>query len=182
MSVIVPSYISINHKISLKSLTLENYLPLWFLVDTNRCYLEQWIPWVKTIKSPNDARNFIGGAIFLEKQRREINWGIFENDFLIGIVGIHHLNWDDFSATFGYWIAEEYQSQGILTQVIRTLLQIAKKNFFLKSIEIHTSTKNKASAKVAQKCLFTHRKTLPMYQKINNQWHDIQIFHHDLQE
>lgn len=180
MPIQVPSLIPIHEHLSLKSLTLENYLPLWLLIDSNRSYLEKWIPWTETIQSPNDARHFIGGALFLEKQRREINWGIFEDDFLIGLIGLHHLNWDHFSATLGYWIAEEYQSQGILTQTICTLLPIAKENLHLKTIEIHTSSQNKASAKVAEKCLFTCRETLPSYQKIQDTWHDIQIFSYDL--
>ena len=46
----------------LRELTSEDAGSLYALVDSNRKYLRQWLPWVDKQQGPDDAGQFIAGA------------------------------------------------------------------------------------------------------------------------
>lgn len=178
MLVQFPERISISPQLELRSLTPRDAIPLWILVDANRDYLSRWMPWVETTRTPQDTLHFVQGVLLYAKQKREMHWGIYLDDLLIGLIGLHRIDWDHFSATLGYWLSEEQQKKGIMTTSIQVLLPILHQDLFLKTIEIHVAEGNQSSIEVAKKAGFSFIETIAQAEKINNQWRDHLIFRH----
>ena len=181
MPIQFPETVCVSNQIELRSLTLQDALPLWILTDANRDYLNKWMPWADTTRTPDDSRHFVQGAILFAKQRREMHWGIFFDGLLVGLIGLHRIDWDDFSATLGYWLSEDQQKKGIMTTTIRTLPPILHNDLFLKTIEIHVAEKNISSIEVAKRSGFTYVETIPNAEKIGDHWKSHLVFRHQNQ-
>jgi Acetyltransferases, including N-acetylases of ribosomal proteins len=178
MSVTFPDEIPISKALRLRTLKVPDYLTLWFLIEANRDYLKPFLPWVNNTQCPEDSRYFIQGAILLAKQHREAHWGIFQGDLLCGLIGVHQIDWDKFSATLGYWLSEDKQRQGIMTSVITALLPILHDDFRLKMLEIRVAEENIPSIKVAEKSGFTYMERIENAEKAQDQWPNHLIFRH----
>lgn len=178
MTIQVPQEVFVRDQIALRVLALNDFLPLWLLIESNRDYLKQWLPWVETTTSIEKTRYFVQGALLYAKQNREFHWGIFKRELLIGLIGLHHVDWNHFSATLGYWLSEDQQKQRIMTSCIQALLPFLHQDLHLRTVEIHVSSKNISSIRVAQNSGFLYRETIPRAEQLNKNWQDHFIFEH----
>lgn len=178
MTIQVPQEVSVREQLYLRALALNDFLPLWILVESNRGYLEKWLPWVETTTSIEKTRYFVQGALLYAKQNREFHWGIFKDELLIGLIGLHHVDWDHFSATLGYWLSEDQQGQGIMTSSIQTLVPFLYQGMHLRTLEIHVIPENGPSVRVAENSGFTYRETIHQAEQLHDNWQDHLIFEH----
>lgn len=174
----VPQEVLVRDQLKLRTLALNDFLPLWLLIESNRDHLKQWLPWVETTTSIENTRHFVQGALLYAKQNREFHWGIFEEELLIGLIGLHHVDWDHFSAALGYWLSEDRQGQGIMTSSIRALLPFLHQDMHLSTLEIHIIPENHSSIRVAENSGFIFRETIHQAEQLNENWQDHLIFEH----
>jgi [ribosomal protein S5]-alanine N-acetyltransferase len=99
-----------------------------------------------------DARNFIERAI---NDRREKSHCIEIDGFAVGGIGIT-IGEDVYrlSAEMGYWLAEEFWGQGIMSEVVSAFVNYCFEKFSLKRIYATTYSNNVASARVLEKAGF----------------------------
>lgn len=98
----------------------------------------------------------------VEEQRRKLgslcNWAIRnEDNELIGGIGLD-LYTGKFShrAEMGYWLAEAYWGKGIMTEVVKKIVQIAFTDFQRVRVEAAVFDWNIASSKVLEKAGFAY--------------------------
>ena len=99
-----------------------------------------------------DARNFIERAI---TERREKSHCIEIDGAAVGGIGIT-IGEDVYrlSAEMGYWLAEEFWGQGIMSEVVPVFVNHCFDKFSLKRIYATTYSSNPASARVLEKSGF----------------------------
>jgi [ribosomal protein S5]-alanine N-acetyltransferase len=99
-----------------------------------------------------DARNFIERAI---NDRQEKSHCIEIDGFAVGGIGIT-IGEDVYrlSAEMGYWLAEEFWGQGIMSEVVPAFVNYCFEKFSLKRIYATTYSNNVASARVLEKAGF----------------------------
>ena len=99
-----------------------------------------------------DARKFIERAM---SDRQEKSHCIEIDGFPVGSIGItigedvHRL-----SAEMGYWLAEEFWGQGIMSDVVAAFVDYCFEKFSLRRIYATTYATNPASARVLEKAGF----------------------------
>lgn len=126
---------------------------LFGLVNQNRARLKKFW-WEATTRSPLDSRRFIVDA---ERQERRgyrpesISRGIFADDRLIGVGGIHSIEWNLGRAALGYWLDEAEDGKGYATEAVHQLGAIAFTELKLKEVTISPRESNVASRRVAEK-------------------------------
>lgn len=76
--------------------------------------------------------------------------GIEVNKKIIGLVGFHNIT-KGHKASFGYWLAEPYWGNGIMSKAVKEALKDFQKKFKLKRIEAGVFSWNKASMRVLEK-------------------------------
>ena len=76
------------------------------------------------------------------------NLGIWKDKSLAGVGGYNKVDWTNKRAELGYWIAEEYEGQGLITKACRSLTENAFKKWKLHKVEIHCAVANKRSRAV----------------------------------
>ena len=124
------------------------------LTDRNREYLRVWLPWVDTNRTLDDRKNFIRGALEQFAQNRGFVAGIWHEGRLAGVIGYDAIDWDNRTTEVGYWLGEEFQGRGLVTEACRALVDHALEELELNRVIISCATENKRSCAIAERLGF----------------------------
>lgn len=138
----------------LRMLCLENTSELFSLINQNKQHLRRWFEWAHEIQTEADTQAFIEESLQKNKLNRAFDSGIWLNNQLIGIVGLHEINWRHKEVEIGYWIGEKHQGQGLTKQAILTMMAYAFFEYKLNRIKILCVTENTRSRCLAEKLGF----------------------------
>ncbi|MCO4793260.1 MAG: GNAT family N-acetyltransferase [Bacteriovoracaceae bacterium] len=151
MSVILKKELIINENVSSRLLTLEDAPELFKLVDSNRDYLREWLPWLDLNTEVKDSEEFIERCIKPFEEGKSFIHGIFFNDVMVGNGGFHSLDHANKKASIGYWLAENYTGNGIITSFCSKLIDYAMNELEMNRIEIMACPENRPSCAIAER-------------------------------
>ena len=132
---------------------LQNSLAteLYALVDTNREYLGQWMPWVKGTTSVTDIESFIERSVTGFAKGETLVCAIEYNGKLGGIISYNEISKALKKVVLGYWISSELQGKGIVNRACQKLIEYAFNELQMDKVEIRVATKNIPSRNVCKK-------------------------------
>lgn len=168
--------ININTNLELLQIQENNYKELFSLVDKNREYLREFLPWLDDTKTQNDSLNFIKNSIDRYKNNNELEFGIFFHKKLIGMIGTHSLNKEEKHLSIGYWLDEKYQGKGIITLCCKKLIEYIFSNLDINEIFIKCAINNFKSCAIPERLGFEYIKILDNYQKLYNKYVDMKLY------
>lgn len=161
----------VTERIIARKLTLNDAASVLAVIDHNRAYLRQWMPWLDQTTSIADIEKFIYKAQDGYASGCNLILGLWDDTQYVGVVSFNKI--DGASAEIGYWISKSYQSQGIIQQALKILIEYGFHDLNLSTVNIQCATNNLKSRAVAQGLGFTQVKTIP-----NNEWlHDHYVDH-----
>ncbi len=156
---------------------------LFALIDANRTYLREWLPWVDQERSVEDTQGFIRGALQQFANNEGFQMGIWYKEQLTGVIGYHSIDWIDRKVEIGYWLAESFQGKGLMTKACKTLVAYAFNELKLHRVEIHCATNNKRSYAIPERLgfqqegimrdaewLYDHFVDLMIYSMLEDEW------------
>lgn len=149
---------------------------LFALVDANRTYLQEWLPWVTHTKTPQDSRRFLKEARQFSFGGQQFHTVIIYKEKIIGLVGFNAIHKRHKKGEIGYWIAQDMQGKGIITKAVKRLMSYGFKHLDLNRILIRVSTENLKSKQIPQRLGFTYEGTLRNDFFQNNQFLDMEIY------
>ena len=124
---------------------------MFAVVDANREYLREWLPWLDNTNSPDDETTFINGLLEEYRKGEGINYAIrFDGRFIGGM----SLNWVDRGnrgCGVGYWLSEEFTGQGIVTRCCGRLMGHCFDDLGLHRFVLEAATENFASRAIAER-------------------------------
>jgi len=127
---------------------------LFKLMDKNREYLKEWLPWLDDNNTVDDSRIFIRQSLEKFANNRGLVAGIWLNDLLTGVIGFNDIDWLKRVATIGYWLGGEFQGKGLMTKSCRALTKYAFDELKMNRVEIHCATGNKKSRAIPERLGF----------------------------
>jgi len=92
------------------------------LVEANRDYLCQWLPWAAD-QDLAATEEFIAGAEAQLARNEGFQVALAPDGPIIGVVGFHSVDRTNRSTAIGYWFAEDAQGRGIMTTAVRALMR-----------------------------------------------------------
>lgn len=153
----------INEHIMVRKFTLSDAASVFEVVENNRTYLRQWMPWLDQTTSVADIEQFIHKAQDGYASGCNLILGLWDDTQYVGVVSFNKI--DGASAEIGYWISESNQGQGIIQQALKLLIEYGFQDLNLSTVNIQCATNNLKSHAVAQRLGFIQVKTIP-----NNEW------------
>jgi ribosomal-protein-serine acetyltransferase len=147
-------YYQVNDEIQLRLLTIQAAEEVFTLTNTSRGNLREWLPWVDGTKTVDDTRSFIQAALNQFASNNGFQTGIWYRGTLAGCIGLHEINWANRHSSIGYWLAERFQGQGIMTNSVRAVADIAFHEYKLNRIEIRAATDNRKSRAIPERLGF----------------------------
>jgi ribosomal-protein-serine acetyltransferase len=144
----------VNEDISLELFQQHHKEELYELIDSNRAHLRTRLQWVDKRQSPDDFTSIIPIWIRNYADNNGFDAGIRYRGELVGMVGLHYIDWKKKSTSIGYFLSEEAQGKGIATITTTTLLNHIFSELKLNRVEIQCAVTNEKSIRIPERLGF----------------------------
>ncbi|USG66732.1 GNAT family N-acetyltransferase [Brevibacillus ruminantium] len=140
----------------LRRLELTDAEEMFWLTDTNRAHLRQWLPWLDHIKTVADTGRFISATLDQDMRNQGTHFGIWYNGRLAGTVGAHNIDWNNRKTSLGYWLGAQYSGHGLMTEAVSAYLDhLVFGVWNLHRVTIQAATENAKSRAIPERLGFT---------------------------
>lgn len=144
----------INDDVSLKLIELKDAEKVFELTNKSRGYLREWLPWLDTTTKLEDTNEFIKICLKGFAENKSLHAVILYKGEMAGVAGFNSINWSNKTAYIGYWLGEEFQGNGIMTEVAKTLTDYAFHELKLNKVEIRAAVGNQKSRSIPERLNF----------------------------
>lgn len=169
-------FIKIDRQLSLHLARPELAEAVFAVVDAQRGYLRQWLPWVDATLSAEDTKAFIQESMEHNSNGTRLTTFLTLDEELIGSLGAVQFNRDHKKCEVGYWLREEYQGKGLMTKACAFLTDYLFNTKDLNRIEILVAHENEKSAAIPARLGFKREGTLRQGLYMYGGFHDLDLF------
>jgi ribosomal-protein-serine acetyltransferase len=145
-------------------------------IDKNREYLKQWLPWLDDSKTVEDIRKYIKNTIVEFDKKEGCDFGIWYEGQWIGGIGFSSFGTKDRKTSIGYWLSEEFQGKGIMTDCVRALVNYGFEHLNLNRILIRCAVENTKSRAIPQRLGFKEEGVLRQSTWLYDHFVDVVIY------
>jgi ribosomal-protein-serine acetyltransferase len=148
---------------------------LYEVVVANRDHLARWMPWAAG-QTFERTENFIR---MTQRQVAEDNGFqalIVLEERIVGMIGFHNVEWEAETTTLGYWIAEEHQGRGIVTDAVKALVDHAFREWKLHRVQIRAATDNAKSRAIPERLGFEQEGILREAERVGGRYQDLVLY------
>lgn len=140
---------------------------LYALIDSNRDHLSRWLPWAA-------GQTFEDTLVFIRKttgqltENNGLQVAIIYAGSIVGVVGYHSVDWSSRRTSIGYWLAEEHQGRGTMTEAAGALTDHALSVWGLNRVEIRAAVENHQSRAIPERLGFREEGTLRAAERVGD--------------
>ncbi len=146
--------IHVSDKILLKQIELSDSDDIFKTIDSQREYLGKWLPFIEHTKSVEDTRIFICSVLDSPAERREYTFVIHFNNEFAGIIGFKSTDKQNRKTEIGYWLSENCQKNGIVTESVKSLINFAFNELNMNRVQIKCAVGNSSSKNIPKRLGF----------------------------
>ncbi|MEL6672990.1 MAG: GNAT family protein [Bacteroidota bacterium] len=146
------------------------------LVERNRAYLREWLPWVDHCYEEEDFLKNIRLNRSQHAQKAGLNLGIWYRNILSGMIGFHHFDHTHRKTSLGYWLTEDLQGNGIVTRATRFLVNYAFEELEMNRLEIRCAEHNRSSRAIPERLGFNEEGRLRQSQIVGGEYQTMVIY------
>ena len=144
----------IDEDLELRSFDPKFAEELFSLTDSNRAYLREWLPWVDNTKVVDTTRSFLKSTVEAGAKNNTYNFIIFYKNQIAGCVAQHAVDKENKFTSIGYWLAENFCGNGIMTKACKKLIELSFSTQGVETIEIRAAVENKKSRAIPERLGF----------------------------
>lgn len=168
--------LKVDNEINLQLLQPQDSSELFRLVDKNRKHLRKWLPWVDNITSSLQYHSIIPSWLKQYADNNGFQAGIRFRGKLVGVIGLHSIDWHNKQTTIGYFLAEGYEGNGIMTKSVQALLNYIFFNLYLHRVEIRCGILNKKSRAIPERLGFKQEGLIREAEFLYDHYHDLIVY------
>lgn len=148
----------------------------WELIDQQRSYLSEWLPWVDEVQSIEDCLHNIFYCQNQWAARQSWNGIILEKGIMVGRIGFHALDSRNKITSLGYWLSSESQGKGIMRMCVKALVDTVLLDQDYNRVEIRAAVKNLKSQAIPEKLGFKLEGILKEAEWLNDRFVDLHLY------
>lgn len=167
--------VNLKENVVLKGFELSHAEELFNVIDNNRDYLNTFMHWPRFTKSPDDTLDFIKKSHESAKENIYVA-GIFVEGKIAGVCSFNCMYKTNLKTEIGYWVAEDYQGQGLVTLACKEFIRFGMEELKLNRIGILCSSLNIPSQKVPLRLGFKLEGTLRNNEVVGDKIYDHHIY------
>jgi len=139
------------------------------LIEANRARLERWMAWAVDHATVAQTLEFIRAARRQLEENGGFQMALVADDAIIGMIGFHAIDWQNRATSLGYWLREEAEGRGAMTDAVRALTDHAFGEWRLNRVEIRADVHNHRSRAIAERLGFQLEGTLRQAYRISGE-------------
>ena len=163
--------LEVDSKSYLRLLVKSDAERIFQLVEQNRAYLSEWLPWVPSTKTVEDTQSFLEIVEANHASKKATHCGIVFQEQLVGLIGLR-LNSESYVANIGYWLSEHVSGRGLMTRSVQQLCKYGFEQLHLERIEIRAAISNPSSWSIADRLGFTREGVLRRCERVSDRFFD----------
>lgn len=168
--------IPVDGEVELRILEEWDVPELFRLIDHNRTYLRQWLPWVDYETSVEDSRSFVRRCLQHYLDNEGFTMGVRFRGQLAGVIGYHPVNWPNRKVEIGYWLGANFQGKGIMTRACHAVVRYAFEKLLLNRVTILCATGNLRSRAIPERLGFTQEGMLREAEWLYDHFVDLVVY------
>lgn len=137
--------------------------------------LEKWMPWAAEQDLAATER-FIAAAEEQLGDGKGFQAAIELEDGIVGVVGLHTIDWVNRKTSIGYWLAQGARGRGLMTNAVRALLDHVFHELELHRIEIHCAPENGPSRAIPERLGFREEAQLRETELVGGRYLDSIVY------
>lgn len=166
----------IDDDLSLKLIEGKDSEKIFELTEHSREYLREWLPWLDTTTKVDDTEAFIKMSLQGFVEGASLQTVILYHGQAVGLAGFNQINRANQTAYIGYWLAEDYQGNGIMTRVAQALTDYAFTELKLNKVEIRAAVENTKSRAVPERLGFVQEGTIRQAEWLYDHYVDTVVY------
>ncbi len=143
--------LTVNENILLRTYLEDDAAEHFHVVSSNRKHLRAFLRWVDTHTKEAHSLDYIRYTHVQQDSQQALMLGIFEDEKLIGEVGMHLWEHELKKAQIGYWIAASHEGKGIVVKSLQRFFKYIFESLSMNKLEIRFVPSNKRSATLAER-------------------------------
>ncbi len=166
----------VDEAIELRLLELRHAPLVFALVQENRDYLAEWLPWAHEEPALEKTEAFIRHQLERFIAGQALPTGIWYQGTLVGLISFNQIATNDKWAEIGYWLAEPYQGRGIVTRACQALVRYAFQELGLNRVQIRVAVDNARSRAIPERLGFTQEGILRQAARVGDRFMDMVMY------
>ena len=166
----------IDPDLELRPLAERDAGDIFALVEQNRPYLRQWLPWVDYTRSIEDERAFIRTLQAQYLGDNGFACGIWYQKQLTGTIGYHPIDRVHSQVEIGYWLAAPFQGKGIMTKACGAMVDYAFSALGIQKVVIRCALGNTRSCAIPLRLGFRHEGIVKQGEWLYDHFVDLNLF------
>lgn len=146
--------VKIDEEVYVRQLDQQMAKPLFTLIDGQRPYLREWLPWVDATKTWEDSLAYIESAEQQAAAGNGFHAGVFYKGEIAGCIGIHGIDNSNRKTSIGYWLGRDFQGRGIMTRSCRAVTNYVFRSLDMNRVEIRAGEGNRRSRAIPERLGF----------------------------
>lgn len=168
--------LTVNRNIRLEGIKPSMANEIFETIESNRDYLQIWLPFVHQTHTVSDTEEFIKSVINQPPKKKDEVFGIWYKNNFAGLIGLKDTDWINQKTEFGYWLSEEMQGNGIINQCVEKLIRYAFQKLRINRIQIKTAVGNSRSAAIPKRLGFYFEGIERAGEKHNQTFLDLEVY------
>jgi ribosomal-protein-serine acetyltransferase len=149
---------------------------IFALVEQNRSYLREWLPWVDFTRSVEDERAYIRSLQAQYLGDNGFACGIWYQKQITGTISYHPIDRLNSKVEIGYWLAAPFQGKGIMTRACRVMVDHAFDKLSVQKVVIRCALGNTRSCAIPQRLGFRHEGIVKQGEWLYDHFVDLNVF------
>jgi ribosomal-protein-serine acetyltransferase len=164
----------------------ENHSEAIFnLIEKNRPYLRQWLPWVDYSISVEDTKKYIQSSLMRYSNGNGFDLLILLNNEIVGVIGLREIDHFNKTTSIGYWLGKDFQGKGLMTKSCRALTNYCFESLNLNRVVVNCATENYMSQAIPERLHFFKEAVVRQGEFLNGRFVDFFVYsklHHEWTE
>lgn len=168
--------INVDEELQLHLLQMQDGGTLFQLVQDNREHFRRWLPWVDSIVSPVQYQSIISSWLRQYYDNNGFHLGIRYRHHLIGVIGLHSIDWFNKQTSIGYYLGKGFEGKGIMTRSLKVLLDYLFRYLHLHRVEIRCGINNHKSRAIPSRLGFKEEGIIRDGEFLYDHYHDLVVY------
>lgn len=169
--------IHINDNTILRPIRMSDAEGMFALIDSQREYLGQWLPFIPFTRSADDSLAFIESVLSEPEENGNHVFAILVDGKFAGTIGLKDTDRINLRTEIGYWLGEQHQGRGIVTAAAREMCRLAFGPLGMNRVQIKCAVGNSKSSNIPKRLGFLYEGTeRDGERKADGSYHDVEVY------